>query len=92
MLFRSAGLVAVQQAASPWNIWAYVGYAVALRLSIDQLVGPLVLGKAARVHPVVVIFGFLVGGALFGIAGMILAVPFALLIKVTLSVLYREAA
>ena len=87
-----AGLVAVQQAASPWNIWAYVGYAVALRLSIDQLVGPLVLGKAARVHPVVVIFGFLVGGALFGIAGMILAVPFALLIKVTLSVLYREAA
>jgi predicted PurR-regulated permease PerM len=86
-----AGLVAVQQAASPWDIWAYVGYAVALRLSIDQLVGPLVLGNAARVHPVVVIFGFLVGGALFGIVGMILAVPLALLIRVTLSVLYREA-
>jgi predicted PurR-regulated permease PerM len=86
-----AGLVAVQQAASAWDIWAYVGYAVALRLSIDQLVGPLVLGKAARVHPVVVILGFLVGGALFGMVGMILAVPFALLIKVTLSVLYREA-
>jgi predicted PurR-regulated permease PerM len=86
-----AGLVAVQAAVSPWDIWAYVGYAVALRVSIDQLVGPLVLGKAARVHPVVVIFGFLVGGAFFGIVGMILAVPVALLIKVTLSVLYREA-
>jgi predicted PurR-regulated permease PerM len=86
-----AGLFAVEQAASAWDIWAYVGYAVALRLSIDQLVGPLVLGNAARVHPVVVIFGFLVGGALFGIVGMILAVPAALLIKVTLSVLYREA-
>lgn len=85
-----AGLVAVQQAASAWDICAYVGYAVALRLSIDQLVGPLVLGKAARVHPVVVILGFLVGGALFGIVGMILAVPFALLIKVTLAVLYRD--
>jgi len=85
-----AGLVAVQQAASPWDIWAYVGYASALRLSIDQVVGPIVLGNAARVHPIVVIFGFLAGGALFGIVGMILAVPVALLVKVTLSVRYRE--
>jgi len=86
-----AGLVAVQQAASSRDIFAYAGYATALRLSIDQVVGPLVLGNAARVHPVVVIFCFLAGGALFGIVGMILAVPTALLIKVTLSVLYREA-
>ncbi len=85
-----AGLVAVQQAASAWDIWAYVGYAIALRLSIDQLVGPLVLGNAARVHPVVVIFGFLAGAALFGIVGMILAVPVALLVKVSLSVIYGE--
>ena len=86
-----AGLVAVEQAATARDIWAYVGYAVVLRLSIDQLVGPIVLGSAARLHPVVVIFGFLAGGALFGIVGMILAVPIALLVKMTLSVLYREA-
>jgi predicted PurR-regulated permease PerM len=86
-----AGLVAVQQAANSSDIWAYAGYATALRLSIDQLVGPIVLGNAARVHPVVVIFCFLAGGTLFGIVGMILAVPTALLVKVTLSVLYREA-
>ncbi len=85
-----AGLVAVQQAATPRDILAYVVYAIALRLSIDQLVGPLVLGNAARVHPVVVIFCFLVGGALFGIVGMILAVPIALFVKVSLSVLYQE--
>lgn len=86
-----AGLVAVQQAATSRDIWAYVGYATALRLSIDQLVGPIVLGNAARVHPVVVILCFLAGGTLFGIVGMILAVPTALLVKVTLTVLYREA-
>jgi predicted PurR-regulated permease PerM len=86
-----AGLVAVQQAATSRDIWAYVGYATALRLSIDQLVGPIVLGNAARVHPVVVILCFLAGGTLFGIVGMILAVPTALLVKVTLAVLYREA-
>jgi predicted PurR-regulated permease PerM len=43
------------------------------------------------VHPVVVIFCFLAGGTLFGMVGMILAVPTALLVKVTLSLLYREA-
>ena len=86
-----AGIVAVQQAATSVDVWAYAGYATALRLSIDQLVGPIVLGNAARVHPVVVIFCFLAGGALFGIVGMILAVPIALLVKVALSVHYREA-
>ena len=30
-----------------------MAYAVALRLSIDNLVGPLALGRAATVHPVV---------------------------------------
>jgi predicted PurR-regulated permease PerM len=86
-----AGLVAVQQAASSWDIWAYIGYAIALRLSIDQLVGPIVLGSAASVRPVVVIFCLLAGGALFGVVGVILAVPIALLVKVSLSVLYAEA-
>jgi predicted PurR-regulated permease PerM len=86
-----AGLVAVQQAASPWGIWGYVIYATALRLSIDQLVGPIVLGNAARLRPVLVMFCFLVGGALFGVVGVILAVPTALAVKVTLSVLYSEA-
>jgi predicted PurR-regulated permease PerM len=85
-----AGLVAVQQAATSADVWGYAGYATVLRLSIDQLVGPIVLGNAARVHPVVVIFCFLTGGALFGIVGMMLAVPIALLVKVALSVHYRE--
>jgi predicted PurR-regulated permease PerM len=85
-----AGLVAVQEAKSLWSIAAYVIYASGLGLSIDQLVGPLVLGNAARVHPTLVIFCFLAGGALFGIAGVILAVPFALTVKVTLAMIYRE--
>ena len=63
----------------------------ALRLSIDQLVGPLVLGNAARVHPTLVIFCFLAGGALFGIVGVILAVPVALTVKVTLATIYARA-
>lgn len=85
-----AGLVAVGEAKGIWGVIDYVVYASALRLSIDQLVGPIVLGRAARTNPPLIIFCFLAGGLLFGIAGVILAVPAALTIRVTLSVIYRE--
>jgi predicted PurR-regulated permease PerM len=85
-----AGLVAVHHAASAWDIVAYVVYATLLRVSIDQFFGPIVLGRAARVRPIVVIFCFLCGGVLFGIVGVILAVPVALTVKVVLANLYGE--
>jgi predicted PurR-regulated permease PerM len=85
-----AGLAAVQEAKSGWNILTYVFYAIALRISIDQFVGPLVLGKAASVRPVLVIFCFLAGAALFGIIGMVLAVPVALTTKVILGHVYED--
>jgi predicted PurR-regulated permease PerM len=42
------------------------------------------------VHPIVVIFGFLVGAYLFGIVGVVLAVPTAIAVKATLRHLYDE--
>ena len=69
---------------------SYFVYVTALRFSIDQVVGPLVLGKAGRVSPVLIIFCFLVGGALFGIVGVILAVPVALAIRIALATLYGD--
>lgn len=85
-----AGLVAVRHAATSWDILAYIVYATALRISIDQFFGPIVLGRAARVRPVVVIFCFLAGGVLLGVLGVILAVPAALTVKVVLAKLYNE--
>jgi predicted PurR-regulated permease PerM len=86
----TAGLVAARYATGIGAIIAYAIYATALRLSIDQLFGPLALGTAARVHPIVVIFGFLVGAYLFGIVGVVLAVPVAIGVKATLRHLYDE--
>ena len=60
-----AGLVAIHQAASIGAIIAYALYATALRISIDQLFGPLALGVAARLHPVLIIFCFLSSAFLF---------------------------
>lgn len=86
-----AGLAVLQTDTGTPAIIAYIVYAVALRFSVDEVVGPLVLGKASRINPAVVIFCFLAGGLLFGIAGLIMSVPVALLIKVALGVLYDEA-
>jgi predicted PurR-regulated permease PerM len=85
-----AGLVSLQSATGIMSIVDYALYATALRLSIDQLFGPIVLGTAAHVHPVLIIFCFLAGGVVFGIPGIILAVPLALLIKSTLATLYAD--
>jgi predicted PurR-regulated permease PerM len=83
------GIVAVQQ-ASLQAAALLVAFVIALRLSIDNLVGPLVLGAATRLHPVVVIAGFICGAMLFGIVGLLLAVPTAVCIKITLEHYYTE--
>jgi len=85
-----AGLVALKQATGIWNIIAYAIYATMLRVSIDQFLAPIVLGRAGNIHPTLVIFCFAAGGILFGFAGVILAVPVALSIKVVLETVYDQ--
>ena len=84
------GLIAIQHNFAFSVIVEFAIYLTALRLSIDQFFGPVILGAAGRVHPALIIFCFLAGGALFGIIGVITAVPIALILKTTLSVLYDE--
>jgi predicted PurR-regulated permease PerM len=86
-----AGLASLRTASGLINILEYAAYATLLRLSIDQIVGPIVLGRAAHVHPVLIIFCFLAGGIVLGIPGVILAVPIALLVKSTLATIYGDA-
>jgi len=85
-----AGLVALHTATGIMSIVGFAVYATVLRLSIDHLVAPLVLGRAANVHPVLIIFCFLAGAVTFGIVGVILSVPVALAVKTTLATLYGE--
>lgn len=61
-----------------------------LRLSIDQLIGPYVLGRASYLHPVAVIFAFFSGAVFLGVLGLILAVPVAATLKIVLQHYYEE--
>lgn len=85
-----AGLVALSQANGISAIIAYAVYAVLLRVSIDQFLAPVILGRAGRIHPTAVIFAMAVGGILFGFVGILLAVPVALSMKVVLQAIYEK--
>jgi predicted PurR-regulated permease PerM len=56
----------------------------------DQVVMPLVIGRAVHLHPVVTIFAVLVGLGTWGVLGGLLGVPVAAAINVTLHELYLE--
>ncbi|BAI81456.1 transporter [Deferribacter desulfuricans SSM1] len=49
----------------------------------SNLITPKIVGESLGLHPVAVIFAIMVGGSLFGIAGMIFSLPIAALIKVS---------
>jgi predicted PurR-regulated permease PerM len=83
------GVIALQQ-ASIWSTVFLIGFTIALRLSIDNVVGPVVLGQAARIHPVVVIISFVCGAMLFGVVGLLLAVPVVVCVKTALEHYYSE--
>jgi predicted PurR-regulated permease PerM len=59
-----------------------------LRQTEDQLVMPLVVGRAVHVHPLVTIFAVLTAEKVAGVLGMVLAVPIAAAVKVVLDYAY----
>lgn len=56
----------------------------------NHIVVPKIMGHSIAIHPVVIIISFLIGGKLFGIAGMMLAVPAAALIRVLIKHLWER--
>ena len=80
-------MVAVNQMTF-WGIIGVALYATALRVTIDQFVGPIVLGKSVKLPPPVIIFAFIAGGAVWGVLGLIVAIPAAAMIKMMLEEAY----
>jgi putative permease len=74
------------------GIWVVVAF-IGLKLIDDFVVQPLAVGKSVDLHPMLVALAILTGGHLFGILGMLLAVPVAGFLKVVLMesiVTYRK--
>lgn len=63
-----------------------------LRQVEDQVVAPVVIGRAVHLHPVVTIFAVLVGLSVYGILGGLLGVPLAAAVNVVFRELYPVRA
>jgi len=99
----SAGIIALMM--NPVMLWptgivlspgAYAALVVALfvamHLAFDYVVTPRVVGGSVGLHPVVNIFALMCGATLFGVWGMLLAVPVAASIQMLLIYFFPRLA
>ncbi|NNJ10822.1 AI-2E family transporter [Chloroflexales bacterium ZM16-3] len=61
-----------------------------LRQIEDHFIIPNIMGPLVRLHPAVVIFAILAGGALGGAFGLFISIPVAAVVRILLSYLYRK--
>ncbi len=73
------------------GLWTAVAI-LAIQQVESQLVTPLVMAKAAEVHPFVTLFAIVLFGGLFGFLGILLALPLVLLLWTVTQVLWVERA
>jgi predicted PurR-regulated permease PerM len=66
-------------------LWVVVAY-TAIQQVESQVIQPVVMSHAVALHPAVVLFGLVLMGSLFGVVGLLLAVP----VVATVQVLMRE--
>jgi predicted PurR-regulated permease PerM len=84
-----AGTIAFSAGGAGEAVTVLVFYTV-LRQIEDQVIMPIVIGRAVHLHPVVTIFAVLVGLSTFGILGGLLAVPTAAAVNVALHEFYAD--
>jgi len=60
-------------------------YATGAYILIQQMesgiITPKIIGESVGIHPVYIIMSLIIGGKVFGILGLVIAVPFAAVIK-----------
>ena len=86
----AACIVAVMTTQAPIFFIYIVVVFLLVNLVDNVFVQPIVMSKAANLHPLIVIILVLLGSKAGGIIGMFMAVPLASLIQVILTILYTE--
>ena len=76
-------LVAFAAGGVGFGGWAILATLV-LNQVFDNIITPRVVGGGVGLHPVLALFALVLGGAMFGIAGMLLSVPVAASIQAVL--------
>ncbi|MBP2660306.1 MAG: hypothetical protein H6Q69_3338 [Firmicutes bacterium] len=73
---------------SPTLAFKVIIFYILVQFIENQIVVPNIMGHTIDLHPVVIIISLLIGGQLWGIIGMMLAVPAAALLRVLIKQLW----
>jgi predicted PurR-regulated permease PerM len=80
--FILAAAFVLAQGGGLWKLVGLVGVFVAVQSAEGYYLTPRLLGSRLSLHPMAVFLGLLIGGKLFGLLGVILAVPALAVAKV----------
>jgi putative permease len=65
--------------------WIVIVYFIIAQIILDNFILiPVLISKFADLHPLWVIIAIIMGGKLYGVIGMIIGVPIASIIKITI--------
>src|SRR5262249_30641395 len=67
--------IALTQFHDPWHIAAVVGVPGSIHMTIGNFIEPRLMGRDLELHPVTVLLSLAFWGLLWGVIGMVLAVP-----------------
>jgi len=77
--------IAFTQFQSPWMILAVVVVPGSIHMVIGNFVAPKMMGRGLELHPVTVLLALAFWGLIWGIVGMVLAVPIVAMLRIVLS-------
>jgi predicted PurR-regulated permease PerM len=85
-LAASAIVLLVAGLSGSHHLLVIFGFLLGFRFFQDYVVSPHLLSSGMKLHPLLIIFGVLAGGAIAGVAGSFLSVP----VLATLRIIYRQ--
>ncbi len=65
---------------NPWYAVAFIVFTIVLQTIDGYILKPRLFGESLGVSPLMILIAIVVGGRLFGVAGILLAIPFAAII------------
>jgi predicted PurR-regulated permease PerM len=80
--------VFITLSSDPWKtLWVIAAFIVIQQIE-SNLISPKIVGHSVGLHPVAIIFVLLLGGSLWGLIGLLVAVPLAGIFKVIIESIY----
>jgi len=81
-IVATAPALAIAILHSPWQFWSVLILAIVLQKIENFFIVPRVMSRKVRISPLAVFIAFMIGGALLGVIGALLAVPVAAIVHV----------